>query len=195
MPELYTIMSIATVPIVVAFIIVNYVIKSQNTNDDVYGVVTWFMIFMMDIFVMTGWFPVINKWVNGEPQPNLTHDEQPTQADYNHIPQIRDGGKPVYRQNTTSIKMDYIRMFNRTLIDQRRANLEVNMTENFWLKKYDGMEESRWSRIGGKGREAFLDLIERGMRFGAYKKIGGQNKSVPADWQKIRMLEQGTPLP
>ena len=125
---------------------------------------------------------------------NLLKDEQPTRADYDNIPAVNTGLKSIYSQNTPRLKIDCFARMNKTFIDQRNGNLEVNMTESFWVKK-SGADESRWVRIGGKGPTDWKDYMERGVRFGAYKEIGGQNKRVPADWQKIRRLASGEPLP
>jgi hypothetical protein len=100
----------------------------------------------------------------------------------------------VFAQSTGGIKIDNVRLFNKTLLDQRNGNLDVNMTEAFWIVEKVG-DENRWQKIGGVGRSDFIDMLERGIKFGAYKKIGGQGKRVPDDWRKIRQLEQGHPLP
>jgi len=191
MPSLQNIMIIAITPILIAFAIVNY-------KENIYSVVTWFVVLISDLLVLSGYFPFIYKSLYGDEEPpkqtKPQKDDQPIYADYENIPQIRVAGKPIYSQNMTGLKIDCIRLFNRTLIDQRRGNLDVRMDETFWLKKTDGQENTRWTQIGGDGPSSFRDMLRSGVKFGAYKEIGGQGKRVPADWQKIRRLERGEPL-
>jgi hypothetical protein len=121
-------------------------------------------------------------------------DDQPTSPDYNNIPQVKSGGEPLYNQQMVRLKIDCVGKFNRTLIDQHTGKLEVNLTEDFWLKLH-GADQSRWVTAGGVGRNDFVDMLERGVLWGAYKKVGGQGKRVPDKWRKIAQLADGYPLP
>jgi hypothetical protein len=127
------------------------------------------------------------------PEPRHIIDLQPTRA-ADTMPQIKAGGM-VYSQQTASLKIDCVARFNRTLLEQKSSKLDVRMDETFWLKKFPGMDESNWTKAGGVGRADFVNMLERGIKFGAYKTIGGQNKRAPADWSKIRWLSNGNPLP
>ena len=104
-------------------------------------------------------------------------------------------GNVIYPQSTQALKIDCVSRFNRTLIDQRNGNLEIKMDEGFWLKKTEGMEQTRWTQIGGEGPTSFRDMLQRGKTFGAYKQTGGQNKWTPDQWNKIRQLANGASLP
>lgn len=101
----------------------------------------------------------------------------------------------VYAQATDNLKVNAVMAFNKTLIEQYQGGLEVNLTEAFWLNKQPGADESRWTKAGGSGRSDFVEFIERGILWKAYKKVGGQGKRVPDNWRKIAQLAQGYPLP
>lgn len=101
----------------------------------------------------------------------------------------------VYSQATDTVKVNAVMQFNKTLIEQYQGQLDVNLTEAFWLNKQPGADESRWTKAGGMGRADFVEFIERGILWKAYKKVGGQGKRVPDNWRKIAQLAQGYPLP
>lgn len=101
----------------------------------------------------------------------------------------------VYALVTDNLKVNAVMQFNKTLIEQYQGKLEVNLTESFWLNKQPGADESKWIKAGGVGRADFVDMLERGVLWGAYKKVGGQGKRVHSDWRKISQLAQGYPLP
>lgn len=101
----------------------------------------------------------------------------------------------VYAQATDNLKVNAVMAFNKTLIEQYQGGLDVNLTEAFWLNKQPGADESRWTKAGGSGRADFVEFIERGILWKAYKKVGGQGKRVPDNWRKIAQLAQGYPLP
>lgn len=122
------------------------------------------------------------------------YEERPIKAS-DDLPQVRYGDEPIYNQNTLRLKIDCIARFNKILIAQRNGNLKVDMSEGFWLKTKEGLTETEWKRIGGQGPTEFRTMLSRGEKFGAYKKEGGQGKRTPADWQKIRRLANGDPLP
>lgn len=180
LPSLQTIMLIATVPILLAFAIVNY-------KQNVFSISTFFVIVANDWYVI--WFYMAYMYADWkitegkEPERKITSDAMGS------MPQVRG-----YAHETKGIKIDKIRLFNRALIDMRNSNFEVDMTEAFWVVEKVA-DESRWNRIGGLGRTDFVDVLERGILYGAYKKVGGQGKRVPNDWKLIRALEQGLPLP
>jgi hypothetical protein len=95
----------------------------------------------------------------------------------------------VYSQNVTSVKVDSIRQFNRRILLQKHEGFKVDMTENFWIKK------GEWQKIGGAGKSDWSDMIQRGIKHGVYAEQGLQRKRVVADWNKVRRLERGEPLP
>lgn len=103
----------------------------------------------------------------------------------------------VFAQNTGGIRIDCIKKFNQTLIDQRNGNLVVDLSEGFWIKKIGDVEENRWTRIGGQGPTEFRTMLKRGEKFGAYKQTNGQGKWIvnPDGWKQVRRLANGEPLP
>jgi len=130
---------------------------------------------------------------SNEPSDAPTQDNQPVKAylDMNKA----DAAGNVFAQATDNLKVNAVMAFNKTLIEQYQGGLEVNLTEAFWLNKQPGADESKWIKAGGVGRADFVDMLERGVLWGAYKKVGGQGKRVHSDWRKISQLAQGYPLP
>lgn len=106
-----------------------------------------------------------------------------------------DAGGSVYSQSAISIKVNCVKNFNQTLIDQKQGGLEIDMTEGFWVVKRPEAEESNWVKAGGAGRADFVDMIARGVAWKAYKRVGGKQKPAPDQWRKIQQLAQGYPLP
>ena len=175
-------MLIATAPVMLAFAIVNY-------KQTVFSVVTFFVVVANDFYIV--WFYLAYMYTDWKRFEGID-EPQRTEPDPKKIPPVAVNG--VYTSVTPGVKLDKVRLFNRALIDMRNSNLDVNMTETFWaVEKIN--DEIRWNRTGGAGRSDFVEVLERGISFGAYKKVGGQGKRVPADWRLIRKLEQGTPLP
>lgn len=129
----------------------------------------------------------------GEREP--AQEVQPVKA-YLDMNKADERGN-VYAQATGGIRIDCIKKFNQTLIDQRNGNLVVDLSEGFWIKKIGDVEENRWTRIGGQGPTEFRTMLKRGEKFGAYKQTNGQGKWIPNPdgWNKIRRLANGEPLP
>lgn len=88
-------------------------------------------------------------------------------------------------QTVAVVKIDAEQKFARTLIDQRNHNLEVNMTETYWIKgkRFDG------------SRDEFVQMLERWEYHGLSERAGKQQKRVPKDWRMIRLVAQGEKLP
>jgi hypothetical protein len=190
LPSLPTLVAVVVLPVLIGFAIVNY-------KQTWYSVATFITICLNTWFIsssyMTFWY---DAWRGDEPRKQTSQpvDDRPTRPDYNNIPQIQSGGEPLYNQQMDRLKIDCVGKFNRTLIDQQTGKLEVNLTEDFWLKLH-GAGQSRWVTTGGVGRNDFVDMLERGVLWGAYKKVGGQGKRVPDKWRKIAQLADGYPLP
>ncbi len=186
LPSFQNLIMWVTIPIFVGLAVVNYKQTWYNVTGFIFVCInTWFIASSYITFMYDNWRA--GESGNSMPTKTETHERQ-----YLNLNTVSGN---VYSQDTAKVKVNHIQLFNRTLIDQRNSNLKVDMTEGFWLKKFEGIEESRWIKIGGKGRADFLDMMERGIKFGAYKEVGGQGKRVPADWVKIRNLEKGHPLP
>jgi len=168
-----------TIPILIAAGLVNY-------KQTWYFVSAFWLIAINVLYVTFVYFQfMFEDWKSGDKPKEKAH----AIPNLNAIPESKG-----FSLTSVGVKIDPVRMFNRTLIEMRNGNLEVKMTEAFWIaEKVDG--ESRWNRIGGAGRSDFIEMLDRGIKFGAYKTVGGQNKRVPDDWRKIRALEQGAPLP
>ena len=101
-------------------------------------------------------------------------------------------------QTVQRVRVDSEMMLARTLIDMRKGNLPIRMTEKFWLVDKPDGKENRWQKIGGSGRNDFVEMLDdRWMPYGAIEKVGGQGKRVVGDWRKLRNIEQGykPPLP
>ena len=116
---------------------------------------------------------------------------RPSQTERTEPRKIPDLNAPI-KINTMvvqGVKVDSEMMTARALIDMRNGNLDVNMTEAFWLNKINGT--NRWQKLGGNGRKDFVDMLDRWESFGAIKREGGQGKRVVGDWQKVRKIEQG----
>lgn len=132
---------------------------------------------------------------SGEPSDPAPQQTAPVKAylDMNKA----DAGGNVYAQATGGLRIDCIKKFNQTLIDQRNSNLVVDLSEGFWIKKIGDVEENRWTRIGGQGPTEFRTMLKRGEKFGAYKQTNGQGKWIvnPDGWKQVRRLANGEPLP
>lgn len=188
-PSLHYVMLIATLPVLIGFAIVDYKVN-------IYSVATWILLLMADVLVLTAWLPWRFQYLydkkESKPEPI---DERPTQASPKLIPRL--DGQQVYSQSMPKLKIDCVAKFNQTLITQRNGNLKVDMSEGFWLKTKEGMEETEWKRIGGEGPTEFRTMLARGEKLGAYKRDGGQGRWIPHPdgWQKIRRLANGEGLP
>jgi hypothetical protein len=135
------------------------------------------------------------KYVDGQmaSKPTTPHiDLQPTRA-ADTMPQIKAGGM-VYSQQAQRLKIDCVAKFNQIILTQLDGGLPVEMTENYWVK-LNGDTQSQWQRIGGVGPTDWRNMIERGIKCHAYKRVGGQNKCVPDNRAIIRSLARGYPLP
>ena len=181
LPSLQMIILLGTVPVMVAFALVNY-------KQNVFSIVSFFVICANTFWGI--WFYLAHMYTDWK-RTIKADSEHPIRA----IPDLNIPQSKNYALHVNSIKLDSIRLFNRTLINMRNGNLDVNMTEGYWIVEKPDGEENRWNKIGGKGRVDFVDMLDRGIAFGAYRKVGGQGKRVPADWSKIRRLERGEPLP
>lgn len=122
-------------------------------------------------------------------------DERPIQASLQRIPQTMSGGQPVYSQSMELVSVNAVKAFNQHIITQYSSGLPVVLTENYWTKKETGMDQSRWVRIGGSGPTDWKDMMSRGLKWGAYKTEGGQDKRVIGNIRKVSQLAQGYPLP
>ena len=178
LPTLPAIILWGTLPVLVGFALVTY---KQNWVS----VATFWFLCVNTFWGL--WFYLAHMYTDWRASESKPVARVPNLDD---IPQSKN-----YALLVNGIKLDSTRLFNRTLIAMRNGNLDVNMTEGYWIVEKPDGEENRWNKIGGKGRVDFVDMLERGIAYGAYKKVGGQGKRVPADWSKIRRLEQGHPLP
>lgn len=100
-----------------------------------------------------------------------------------------------YNQGVVTLQINSVMAFNKMLITQKTGGLDVDMTEGFWVVKRPDADESEWVKAGGTSRADFVDMIGRGVAWGAYKRIGGKQKPAPENWRKISQLAQGYPLP
>ncbi len=190
-PTLALLITYATLPNFTAFAVAVWLLNKFDAD--------YFLAYLMAFFVGCETLYAIIMQLAGEFV--VWNDNRSTDAPRRPIDSQPLSAQPMkprtnYGQVTPLVKIDSVRLFNRALIEQRNGNLEVHMDETYWLKKADGADEHRWSKLcGGQGRSDFIDIRERMVHFGAAKIIGGQGKRVPDDWQKIRALERGTPLP
>ena len=128
--------------------------------------------------------PLVN-WHTGQVIEEVPIRTEPKPKDDGFKPLIRVDGKVAYAQVTAQPKFDAERIFAKTLIDMRNHNFEVKMTEAYWIK------EKRFS----SSREEFVEMLDKWEHYGLSGRAGGQEKRVPKDWRKIRLIAQGEKLP
>jgi hypothetical protein len=126
---------------------------------------------------------------------NAPKNDRPIQADPQAIPRSMAGGMLVNSQSVEVVSVNAVRAFNKHLVTQYMGKLPIKMTENYWTKKEDGMEQTRWVKIGGTGPTDWKDMMARGVEWGAYKTEGGQEKRVIGSIRKVIQLSEGYPLP
>ena len=195
MPTLQVLLIACTLPIVAAFFIVHVFGESWWSG------MTFFAIFFNTLIIPIKYMQFMyDTWKAGEVEsPSLPRtiismvDDKPTKAS-NILPPSKSGGV-VYAQSMTRPKIDCFANFNQQILLQLDSGLDVDMTENYWTKRNNGATESEWVRIGGTGPTEWKNYIERGIKYGAYKRVGGQGKCVPNDRRIIKSLARGYPLP
>lgn len=131
----------------------------------------------------TGAVEKLTNWHTGK-----VVDATPEKSDPGFMRLIRKPAPtvPVMLNQVVSLPVyDYERNFARTLINMRNSNFEVDMTEKYWIKG---------GRFG-ESRETFVAMLAKWEYHGLSGRTGRQNKRVPLDWRKIRLVEQGNPLP
>jgi hypothetical protein len=119
--------------------------------------------------------PEIIDWNTGKPVDGL---EPINRAMINTPAQV-------YNHTSQRVVFDAERLFAKTLINMRNHNFKIRMDETYWIK------EKRYS----ESREAFVGMLEKWEYYGLSGREGGQNKRVPKDWRKIRLVAQGEKLP
>ncbi len=141
-----------------------------------YGAVSWWCI---------NWGIVLRK----RDEYRVARGEEPKPLKPAGVPVYADGkplGMMEYKQITQAVAFDAERNFARSLIDMRNGNLEVVMTEAYWIKggKY------------GDSREAFVTMLDKWR----YHKVAGragnrQNSTYEVrDWKQVRMIAGGLKL-
>jgi hypothetical protein len=84
-------------------------------------------------------------------------------------------------------KFDNERKVARTLIDQRNHNMDVDLTEAFWIKRGNF----------GESRDKFVAMKDKWTRLGVIYKVGERKnaKHDVKDWRLVRLIAQGQKLP
>jgi hypothetical protein len=173
LPPLYAVIAIITAPVLAA-------IFMANLYETWYSVMGIFLVFILDGIGTVNYFAFFYAdWISAEDDKI----EKPKQ-----YPNMNN---PQYAFTTVGVHFDPPQLLAKALRDMRKSDVNVKLTEAFWIEVEKPAVTSRWVMLGGSGPKDFRETMDRWIKVGAVKREGGQGKRVVGDWKKIYQIQCG----
>lgn len=176
LPSLQAIIAWSTVPIMIAFAIVNY---RQ----------TWYSVTAFIFICLNTWYGVwfYLAFMYDDYKRTYDNPDEPRPRERLRYPDLSD---PAYSVDTEAVTFDVEKNFATALLRLFRSGQDYKLTEQWW---YD---TGRWQAAGGtskKQMQAFLqDWERRGLLVKRNRLAKNSTRHVPVGgWRKIDMISQG----